>query len=259
MHCFNPRPGLATGATRALGPVKSSRQVSIRAPVSRPGRPHPPLRRQNKMCFNPRPGLATGATRALVQRQARGTVSIRAPVSRPGRRRAKRIAGTSGDVSIRAPVSRPGRPGAAGFKVMLNTFQSAPRSRDRGDLLVPKLATMDDKFQSAPRSRDRGDVKIGRLTLTGRRFNPRPGLATGATVGNGNVLQRLGVSIRAPVSRPGRLDLKDKDGKQLSVSIRAPVSRPGRPLRLIFSPALNCFNPRPGLATGATCSQAACQ
>ena len=36
-------------------------------------------------------------------------------------------------------------------------------------------------FQSAPRSRDRGDPGTGTIWKAGMRFNPRPGHATGAT------------------------------------------------------------------------------
>ena len=59
---------------------------------------------------------------------------------------------------------------------------------------------MDCMFQSAPRSRDRGDLWWPRRIWPSTCFNPRPGHVTGAT----NLL-RLGreydfVSIRAPVT-----------------------------------------------------------
>ena len=37
-------------------------------------------------------------------------------------------------------------------------------------------------FQSAPRSRDRGDLASRAVAEEFLRFNPRPGLATGATI-----------------------------------------------------------------------------
>ena len=61
-------------------------QVSIRAPVTRPGR-----------------------LRSSRTRRASGRVSIRAPVTRPGRHYRKRLFSSCAVVSIRAPVTRPGR------------------------------------------------------------------------------------------------------------------------------------------------------
>src|ERR1041385_9156501 len=86
--CFNPRPGHATGATKPVGKLANRGQVSIRAPVTRPGRlagtltapvvtelqsaPRSRDRGDPKAGsgqalvgrFNPRPGHATGATSA---------------------------------------------------------------------------------------------------------------------------------------------------------------------------------------------------
>jgi hypothetical protein len=45
-------------------------------------------------------------------------------------------------------------------------FQSAPRSRDRGDLKIWFPISYYKVFQSAPRSRDRGDLWVP-FTVTG--------------------------------------------------------------------------------------------
>ena len=60
-------------------------------------------------------------------------------------------------------------------------FQSAPRSRDRGDRFARGKELSEALFQSAPRSRDRGDAKYRVLYGYYCCFNPRPGHATGAT------------------------------------------------------------------------------
>ena len=122
------RPGRAVVA----GAGVQSSIVSIRAPVSRPGRRRR-LGRTSESGFNPRPGLATGATRRRGWVCASVSVSIRAPVSRPGRH-----------IRVYSQQTSP-------------MFQSAPRSRDRGDQLKPMLGSWPTAFQSAPRSRDRGD------------------------------------------------------------------------------------------------------
>ena len=201
---FNPRPGHATGATAERLPVprplvmfqsaprsrdrgdevrshgEGRNVVSIRAPVTRPGRPAgnagnaqqtvfqsaPRSRdRGDPLCprwviritgFNPRPGHATGATHCSC-----GTV-------------------TKVSVSIRAPVTRPGRLNQISAGLPANRFQSAPRSRDRGDIVS-------DRIEPSP---------------TG--FNPRPGHATGATEQRRVLCRVFQVSIRAPVTRPGR-------------------------------------------------------
>ena len=44
------------------------------------------------------------------------------------------------------------------------TFQSAPRSEERGDVEAMEQASRGDMFQSAPRSEERGDTK--RTTTT---------------------------------------------------------------------------------------------
>ena len=177
---FNPRPGHATGATQRAPLTARCVQVSIRAPVTRPGRhvqyaatagfnlfqSAPRSRdRGDPLCprwviritgFNPRPGHATGATHCSC-----GTV-------------------TKVSVSIRAPVTRPGRLNQISAGLPANRFQSAPRSRDRGDIVS-------DRIEPSP---------------TG--FNPRPGHATGATEQRRVLCRVFQVSIRAPVTRPGR-------------------------------------------------------
>ena len=178
--CFNPRPGHSTGATHDRNSGRYVPVVSIRAPVTRPGRQV--LRQQgaggglfqsaprsldrgdatSARCgsspsrFNPRPGHSTGATRAFVHVSAR-------------------------DICFNP---RPGH----------STGATAARLAD----LEPKM------FQSAPRSLDRGDTSARSKSRARLRFNPRPGHSTGAT---GAAARRRGsglVSIRAPVTRPGR-------------------------------------------------------
>ncbi len=61
-------------------------------------------------------------------------------------------------------------------------------------------------------------------------FNPRPALASGTTGYRRNQRVNQRVSIRAPLSRAGRLDpLRQRDPLP-AVSIRAPLSRAGRRL-----------------------------
>src|SRR5256885_2147454 len=118
-------------------------------------------------------------------------------------------------VSIRAPVLRPGR------------------------LSVSKALAISLMFQSAPRSCDRGDV-VGLLFaahVCG--FNPRPGLATGATSTAKSSANSRPVSIRAPVLRPGRHFTHHEEEIYSEVSIRAPVLRPGRLANGVFVAGLD--------------------
>ena len=107
---FNPRPGPSTGATAAAGRCHSSGEVSIRAPVLRPGR-RPrfcrPACRWNG--FNPRPGPSTGATRSVLRgKQACNSFNPR-PGPSTGATDARVFLPVVVQVSIRAPVLRPGR------------------------------------------------------------------------------------------------------------------------------------------------------
>ena len=154
-------------------------------------------------------------------------------------------------------------------------FQSAPRSRDRGDRKPATLARAivvsirapvmrpgrqnpsrrrrpPSMFQSAPRSRDRGDpLSAETQKLTGC-FNPRPGHATGATTAAISRRRHWQVSIRAPVTRPGRQNNTMKKLKLITFQ-SAPRSRDrGDGARVRVQVARSSFNPRPGHATGAT-------
>ena len=179
-------------------------------------------------------------------------------------------------VSIRAPALRPGRPPPISYGEHHPEFQSAPRPCDRGDRRRGRRCPQFRLFQSAPRPCDRGDPGERRRRWSGRCFNPRPGLATGATRCRSKWTGLLVVSIRAPALRPGRRSNAVEDSPAQIVSIRAPALRPGRQHRLSSGDALDefqsaprpcdrgdgkwcwlksnldCFNPRPGLATGAT-------
>ena len=112
-----------------------------------------------------------------------------------------------------------------------SAFQSAPRSRDRGDTWAAEAMEWETVFQSAPRSRDRGDHKVFSPLCLSLSFNPRPGHATGATTAIDSVEGVMQVSIRAPVTRPGRLRSSRTRRASGRVSIRAPVTRPGRHYR----------------------------
>ena len=111
---------------------------------------------------------------------------------------------------------------------MDGSFQSAPRSRERGDPGGRDIHYPSIMFQSAPRSRERGDRRRPQRSCCGTSsFNPRPALASGAI--------RLTPSHRAPTT----------------VSIRAPLSRAGRYVVAEMIRRLGGFNPRPALASGA--------
>ena len=180
--------------------------------------------------FNPRPGHATGATWITI-----GTVPKSARFN-----------------------PRPGHATGATFRVRRRPapspmFQSAPRSRDRGDCRQSAPLKARLGFQSAPRSRDRGD--------SCHRTDTKISVA---------------VSIRAPVTRPGRLGgaltlggismfqsaprSRDRGdfGRNKQRALRdkfqsAPRSRDrGDPPSARKTPSALSFNPRPGHATGAT-------
>ena len=107
-------------------------------------------------------------------------------------------------------------------------------------------------FQSAPRSRDRGDAKYRVLYGYYCCFNPRPGHATGAT----NACQHLAVLIlfqSAPRSRD-RGDMRSFPHLETILLFQsAPRSRDRGDHRSAgYHNHVASFNPRPGHATGAT-------
>ena len=235
-RCFNPRPGHSTGATAPTGAASWMQAcVSIRAPVTRPGRHERiHIRAAMRICFNPRPGHSTGATprhpdlaRAVrrfnprpghstgatpdchTTADSRTNVSIRAPVTRPGRRVRNQLSTTLSEVSIRAPVTRPGRPASQAGELEPVCFN--PR---------PGHSTGATREIAAP-----GEVP--------RCFNPRPGHSTGATL----TARSAEPSLLMFQSAPRSLDRGDT----------ADVGRQGH--------CPNRFNPRPGHSTGATCSR----
>ncbi len=179
------------------------------------------MRKRLKVSFNPRPALASGATRPPNRPSVRKIVSIRAPLSRAGRPIATKTCPTVEVVSIRAPLSRAGRRVVPTVAAPVIVFQSAPRSRERGDDANTVGVTHSIAFQSAPRSRERGDIARSRTVCVGQCFNPRPALASGAT----------------PDANPGQ-------GPRL-VSIRAPLSRAGRPVPVSSSNASRWFQSAP--------------
>ncbi len=155
--------------------------------------------------FNPRPGHATGATKSMIGIGAVSYVSIRAPVTRPGRRRGTRFASRMGQ------------------------FQSAPRSRDRGDRTSLTVRSQGAGFNPRPGHATGATWPQSRRGTEQKCFNPRPGHATGATSVVCAPMCQIFVSIRAPVTRPGRLCAASAADPHRTVSIRAPVTRPGRP------------------------------
>ena len=201
--------------------------------------------------FNPRPGLATGATSdyytttnySVFQSAPRpcdrgdiavGTIGALVFMFQSAPRPCDRGDSSPADstrtdtVSIRAPALRPGRPVGAWQPASVAVFQSAPRPCDRGD----------------PGSR----LSVKQPPC----FNPRPGLATGATRSGGGGIRRDCVSIRAPALRPGRPLMT---GQRLSPRTFQSAPRPcdrGDHGLTACPPCVACFNPRPGLATGAT-------
>ena len=202
---------------------------SIRAPLSRAGR---------------HAGLATTAVAAFV--------SIRAPLSRAGRHRGAHALGDSNRVSIRAPLSRAGRRPDTGAAPRFDLFQSAPRSRERGDAPHSSQPFANQSFQSAPRSRERGDSARSSPCPGRSSFNPRPALASGATFEFPIKDEHARVSIRAPLSRAGRLR-RVVSAAPLMLFQSAPRSRERGDITIGFIVGrLERFNPRPALASGAT-------
>ena len=162
---FNPRPGLSTGAIpRAPLPRTSSPGFNPR-PAFRPGRFVVRYARHYARCFNPRPGLSTGAIRRGRDRRrwSPDAVSIRAPAFRPGRLDSRTKVYAYEDIGI-GFNPRPGLSTGAMCTSSSTRWPHAPG------------------FQSAPRPFDRGDSarSCSSRHYTQIRFNPRPGLSTGA-------------------------------------------------------------------------------
>jgi len=177
---FNPRPDPKTGATLPRSSALLPEAVSIRAPIRRPGRLGSLLKFAQWFQFQSAPRSEDRGDTPATLMSSPQAVSIRAPIRRPGRPINLFDSARLARVSIRAPIRRPGRLKLLWLVRQFKTFQSAPRSEDRGDsALCPTSARM-LLFQSAPRSEDRGDF--------------------GASL---NSAVRI-VSIRAPIRRPGR-------------------------------------------------------
>ena len=250
-------------------------------------------------CFNPRPAHASGATGFNRGNRILGFVSIRAPLTRAGRQGLAWPSPYGRGVSIRAPLTRAGRLPFERLCHLAGMFQSAPRSRERGDTARNGGSQGPKPFQSAPRSRERGDGTGRTIDRSHCCFNPRPAHASGATNCASSV---LGVSLfqSAPRSRergdivrilmvslnpqfqsaPRSRERGDRRSvlipTTMQVSIRAPLTRAGR-LPVHSSPSRNgsfqsaprsrergdskcrpyrrltwSFNPRPAHASGAT-------
>ncbi len=132
--------------------------VSIRAPVTRPGRQFLRCEKGHSgNSFNPRPGHATGATARL---DATENLSRRFN-PRPGH-------ATGATMQPNAPHQPCG-------------FQSAPRSRDRGDRIPKSTPGQSTSFNPRPGHATGATPNGWSIRNRGRGFNPRPGHATGAT------------------------------------------------------------------------------
>ena len=193
-------PGLSTGAA----PFSSSR---LRPEIT---------------LFKSAPRPSTGATHAEAKRRPRGTSFIRAPAFRPGRHGQGGHPGGAGGVQSAAPAFRLGRPqknvwrrpppavfnprpglstGATHrLKAQLAAarFPIAPRPFDRGDsatdtgdgygygvsIRAPGLSTATQRRRHRHVSICWPSTRGGRLIHghSGRSFNPRPGLSTGAAL-----------------------------------------------------------------------------
>ncbi len=198
-HCFNPRPGLATGATAcryvSFVPMefqsaprscdRGDTQTSSVAPVLLSFNPRPGLATGATRCsrfslralarFNPRPGLATGATAPEVRHFKLKKVSIRAPVLRPGRLRKFFSSAAPGACFNPRPGLATGATYAPARILLRNiVFQSAPRSCDRGDEFSTTSMFRFALFQSAPRSCDRGDLTMLPTTMPTMMFQSAP-------------------------------------------------------------------------------------
>ena len=299
---FNPRPAHASGATYSESRLSSTLCVSIRAPLTRAGRPvdlwpgplsnavsiRAPLTRAGRQApasplrsqlarFNPRPAHASGATcggliprcrfdrfQSAPRSRERGDpalpdddnspwpVSIRAPLTRAGRLGNAHGPSSPMTVSIRAPLTRAGRLSGLIFHFRFGPFQSAPRSRERGDMVIAATTARQWSFNPRP-AHASGATWYSLLWRPRRRcFNPRPAHASGATWEALSIRRDRVVSIRAPLTRAGRRNVTPP-----TVSIApfqsAPRSRERGDSRLRRRKfARTCFNPRPAHASGAT-------
>ncbi len=279
---FNPRPAQSSGATvlRRIGVADST--VSIRAPLSRAGRPARRRVRSTSAVFQsaPRSVERGDPTTAAHATDASG-VSIRAPLSRAGRLRVR--AGCSADpVSIRAPLSRAGRPQPSAIVSAMRLVSiRAPLSRagrlvrtsaSRNGTLVSIRAPLSRAGRRsrrgesahsrsvsirAPLSRA-GRLRADQLTKSsGMGFNPRPAQSSGATLSSCLVDRGRCAFQSAPRSvERGDLPAHAYRVVTLRVSIRAPLSRAGRPGTTITCVDVRSFNPRPAQSSGATCRSA---
>jgi len=106
------------------------------------------------------------------------------------------------------------------------------------------------KFQSAPRSRDRGDSPPASPLRPAYRFNPRPGLATGAT-GAGRDGNFIYMFQSAPRSRDRGRPRALLRRHQTVVFQSAPRSRDrGDGTTTVMPAPSTVFQSAPGLATG---------
>ena len=227
---FNPRPGHATGATQNQHQFFRPPGVSIRAPVTRPGR----RAAAQGLRVAARVSIRAPVTRPGRRRHRRSHerlqwVSIRAPVTRPGRLFDDHDQAIQATVSIRAPVTRPGRLEGTVRSGQGELFQSAPRSRDRGDPPITILRWIWSCFNPRPGHATGATNCIRAAAAGGSCFNPRPGHATGATQ-TGQTADEMSYGFNPrPGHATGATFVARVPVGRGTVSIRAPVTRPGRP------------------------------
>ena len=108
-------------------------------------------------------------------------------------------------------------------------------------------------FQSAPRSFDRGVLRSKSRTGTCACFNPHPGPSTGVSPARPRAPGGQAVSIRTPGPSTGVSSAVMGVVPSQPVSIRTPVLRPGCHARSGRSRWYRtCFNPHPGPSTGVS-------
>ena len=140
---FNPRPAQSSGATdRAICAVPQSVRVSIRAPLSRAGRPgNLPTTAAGSCRFKlRRPAQSSGATQRRPISHINGSLMFKSAPRSVERGDEEKNGNNVAirHVSIRAPLSRAGRPHRTRSSPNPLLFQSAPRSVERGDPAKPR-------------------------------------------------------------------------------------------------------------------------
>ena len=153
--------------------------VSIRAPIRRPGRDNSMATFGVTLMFQSAPRSEDRGELVWLLVCLRHNVSIRAPIRRPGR-----VPWRRNRPAIRSFNPRPDpKTGARQLPVQpqrpaLVSIRAPIRRPGRGRLGACCART--PRFQSAPRSEDRGEVWRSQIPSASISFNPRPDPKTGA-------------------------------------------------------------------------------